>query len=159
MGNGCREWFCFDGPSVWSTPRAIITHESISVVLVHAHVVFEADVVGELGGVIGLSVEVDPPDVSRMVGVGWVIVNIPFWSLQSRRWSWVTMQNQSFLRSGVVKSLLQCQRSGRILKTVFQSGGHHERLWARGINKCRCLREWDTVEVGGGHDDASDGDG
>ena len=108
MRDGCCEWFCLDGPSVWNAPWAIVAHEPIGVVLVHAHVVFKADIVGELGGVVGFSVEMDLPDVSRMVGVDWVIVNVPLWSLRSHGWSWVTMYDQSFLRSAVIQSFLQC---------------------------------------------------
>ena len=60
-----------------------IVHETVDVVLVETHVVCKLNIVRELGGVVRCTMEVDPPHISDMVGVSWVVVDIPLRGLRS----------------------------------------------------------------------------
>ena len=55
MGDGFREWLHLDRPAIWGASRSIVVHETVGIVLMHAHIMFKAKVVGELRGVIGCS--------------------------------------------------------------------------------------------------------
>ena len=134
MGIGSCERLRFNGPAVWSALWSVVLHETVGVVLMHAHVIFEVDVVGELRGVVGLTIEVDLSDIMTVVGVSWVIADVPFWDLRLNGWGGVTDHDQGFLRCRITELFLQSQGSGRVLKVILQSRGYHEGLGAQRVN-------------------------